>query len=280
MLGIGFFRTNLLRKDEALACFDAMVWLIQSYGPPKAPKVPSPLCRTPLLTDIARAPSDSRPPMKWAESVFADIKRRCAMESWAVQLEDASNPKMGLVEMTLTPQSDQGPSNAYQVDKYGRPVFLFHAAQSHIAGHFATQAILKLSALKRVNYTPPAPSEQTPKILLTLISAAHSGQGFHLLPMSKAIRKMSLTPDGSSHLSKKQIQKTLLFNACLGLRALNRSPEQIIAAYGCLTRADQRRKIVAACHQIDTFDSELKTLQMMCATPRRRDRLEKQAKVA
>ena len=98
--------------------------------------------------------------------------------------------------------------------------------------------------------------------------------------MSKLIRKTFLPENANSALTVRQVQMRLIFAACLGLRALNRSPEQIIAAYGCLTSRSQRRKIRVDCEQIESFDAELKRLQLICATPRRRERLEKQMKVA
>ena len=273
-----------------MACFNVMAWLIKSYGPPKAPKVPSPLHRTPLLSDIFLHPSDPRAPGQWAESVFTDIKHQCAMESWAVQIADPNDPNTVLKDMSSRKHQDNPAAEPYQVDRYGRPVILFEKESCHVPGDFAARIILKLSDLKLMTYAPPnstetssseaSPSDASQALLSTLVSAAHSGQGFHLLPLKRTIRQRYLGTNNPVSWSSKHIQRRLIFGACLGLRALNRSPEQIIAAYGCLTRPGQRHQIASACHQIDTYQADLNILQLMCASPRRRVGLVKQTKVA
>lgn len=276
MFGLDIFRKNMIQDAESLACFDLMAWLICEYGPPKAPKVPSPLCRAPRLTDICWTASDSRPPLVWAKNILTDIKRDSGMDDWNVQIRDPEGSQASLTTISSRAETHSDTSVSYQLDRYGRPVIPFNSAQCHAGGEFAAYVIWKLAELKRAKYDPAQTTHAFSGSLLTIISAAHSGQGFHLLPMSKLIRKKLLPENASSALTSKQVQLSLIFAACLGLRALNRSPEQIIAAYGCLTSRSQRRKIRAACEQIESFDAELKRLQLMCATPRRRERLEKQ----
>jgi hypothetical protein len=276
MFGLEIFRKNVIQDAEALACFDLMAWLICEYGPPRAPKVPSPLCRAPRLTDICWSPSDSRPPLVWAKNTLTEIKRESGLDDWNVQIMDPNGSQTRLKTVPPRGETPAASSVSYQLDRYGRPVIPFNSAQCHADGEFAAYVIWKLAELKRAKYEPAETTDAFSGSLLTIVSAAHSGQGFHLLPMRKLIRKKLLPENASSALTSKQVQMRLIFAACLGLRALNRSPEQIIAAYGCLTSGSQRRKIRAACEQIESFDTELKRLQLICATPRRRERLEKQ----
>lgn len=276
MFGLDIFRKNMIQEAEALACFDLMAWLIPKCGQPRAPKVPSPLCRAPRLTDICWTASDSRPPLVWAKNILTDIKRDSGLEDWNVQIMDPTGAQTHLKTVSPRGENPSSSSISYQLDRYGRPVIPFNSAQCHAGGEFAAYVIWKLAELKRAKYEPAETTDAFSGSLLTIVSAAHSGQGFHLLPMSKLIRKKLLPENASSALTSKQVQLRLIFAACLGLRALNRSPEQIIAAYGCLTSRSQRRKIRAACEQIENFDAELKKIQLMCATPRRRERLERQ----
>ena len=274
-----FFAKTLIREEEALGLLTLMIRLIKSYGPPQAPKVPSPLRPAPQLSDIFKSDFNSQPISDWAEDVFTQIKSDLGMESWRIKLQNDSNAFTP--PMDICPQNP-GPYSLIQpyIDNPVRDTTItFEPEQCHIPGYFVSTVILQLAELKGRACSPAADS-QAQRAKLTLTSAAHSGQGFRLLPLKKQVLTQLKTQTPAVRLRRTEVQNTLLFTACLGLRALNRSPEQITAAYGCLVSPKVRQKIRLTCEQIDGFEDELDLLQRLCAPRQHRPLGKRHANVA
>ncbi|CAM3870585.1 hypothetical protein [Litorimonas haliclonae] len=260
-----------MREAEARGLVTLMTGLIKSYGPPKAPKVPSPLRAAPQLSDIFKSDFNSQPIADWAEGVFTQIKFDLGMENWPVTLKNGSGAPTS--HRNIAPKSPAQYSliQPYYESRAPGATMEFDPERCHIPGYFAVASILTLSEIKwRASGGAKLTSAQ--EAIMTLTSAAYSGQGFLLLPLKRRVRNHLASQTSHSPLNKAKVQNTLLFTACLGLRALNRSPEQIIAAYGCLVSPKVRQKIRLTCQQIDGFEAELDLLQKLSA-PRRQSPL-------
>lgn len=268
MFGVELFKKNLIRDEDAIELFETMAWLIQRYGAPRAPKVPSPLHRSPCLTDIVLDAEDQRPLYDWSQDIFAHLKMECGMEGWSIQIEPAIDDNAHLQHMLFAQHWNMAVREPYRIDNFGRPVIIFDPEACEIPGVFATRLILKLSEIQLMNFKPEYGVSPIMGAKMLLTSAAFMGQGFNLLSMTETLCK-TLTPQSDvTPLPERIVQNGLIFNACLGLMALNRTPEQIIATYGKLTPPSLRKRIMQACGQIEKFDTELSALKLAVNPPR------------
>lgn len=271
MFGVDLFKKNLIRDEDAIELFETMAWLIQRYGVPKAPKVPSPLHRSPCLTDIVFDAEDQRPLYDWSQDIFGHLKMECDMEGWSIEIEPIIEDNSHLQHMLFAKHWNMAAREPYRVDNFGRPVIVFNPEDCAIPGIFATRIICKLSEIQLMNYSPEYGVSPIMGAMMLLSSAAFMGQGFTLLAMTEALRH-ALTPHSDdAPLPERIIHDGLIFNACLALMALNRTPEQIVAAYGKLTPDSLRKKIMLACRQIEKFDAELEALKLAVNPPRHND---------
>lgn len=268
MFRVDLFNKNLIRDEDAIELFETMAWLIQRYGAPRAPKVPSPIHRSPCLTDIFLDPSDQRSIFDWSQDIFAHVKMECGMDGWSIELESAVADNSHLKHMLFSKHWNMAAREPYRVDNFGRPVIIFNPKECGLPGAFATRIISKLSEIQLMNYFPEYGVSPIMGALMLLCSAAYMGQGFTLLAMSEHLRH-ALTPSSDDvPLPERIIQDGLIFSACLGLLTLNRTEEQIVATYGKLTSPQLRKKIHLACKQIEKFDTELEALKLVVNPPR------------
>jgi hypothetical protein len=268
MFGVDLFKKNLIRDEDAIELFETMAWLIQRYGAPRAPKVPSPLHRSPCLTDIFLDESDQRPVFDWSQDIFAHIKMECGMDGWSIEIEQAVADNTHLQHMLFAKHWNMAAREPYRVDNFGRPVIIFEPEECGVPGAFATRVISKLSEIQLMNYAPEYGVSPIMGAMMLLCSAAYMGQGFTLLAMSEALRH-ALTPNSDdAPLPERIIHNGLIFSTCLGLLALNRTEEQIVATYGKLTSPQLRKKVHLACRQIEKFDTELEALKLVVNPPR------------
>jgi len=251
-----------------------MTGLIKSYGPPKAPKVPSPLRPAPQLSDVFKSDFNSQPISDWAEGVFTQLKCDLGMENWPIGLQSGPGAPTSPKNIAPTTPAQYSLIQPYFESRTPGTTMEFDPERCHVPGYFAAASILTLSELKWRASGAAELTRPAQEAVMTLTSAAYSGQGFHLLPLKRRVRNQLASKKSNSPLNKAKVQNTLLFTACLGLRALNRSPEQIIAAYGCLVSPKVRQKIRLTCEQIDSFEAELDLLQKL-STPRQSSPLEK-----
>ncbi len=263
-----FFNKTIIRTKEAQGLFNFMTELVRSYGPPRAPKIPSPLRPAPKLTDIYKDRSNHQPDQIWADENFARFKQNCGMENWPIQIGRDIATKNHSNNAQQKPALYSLIQPYFQSGDTGTAIG-FEPGRCHIPGYFAASSLLKLSELRWRASAAAAITNPMQEAIMTLTCAAYCGQGFHLLPVSKMIQSQLSAQTSNAPLSKSRVQNTLLFTACLGLRALNRSPEQIIAAYGCLISSNKRQKIMQICEQIDGLKSELALLRHLCAPQRR-----------
>ncbi len=270
MFGVELFKKNLIRDTDAVELFETMAWLVQRYGAPCAPKVPSPLHRSPSLTDIVWDKTDQRSVFDWSHDIFSNLKSECNMEGWSIEIEPAIDENTHLQHMLFAKHWNMAAREPYRVDNYGRPVIVFDPERCAVPGAFATRVILKLSEIQLMNYAPENGVSPVMGAMMIMSSTAYMGQGFNLLAMTDILCE-KLTPDSdTAPLPERIIHNGLIFNACLGLMALNRTPEQIVAAYGKLTPPTLRKKIMLACRQIEKFDIELESLKLAVSPPRHR----------
>ncbi|WP_409433418.1 hypothetical protein ACJ3XI_02635 [Litorimonas sp. RW-G-Af-16] len=243
------FNTRLIREDDAILQFEALAWLMRTYGPTIRPTVPSPLHKSKQLNDLCHDEMDTRSVYVWAEDSFGEIKHASNMSEWEIGLVAMTGvPQDGGLEMHVPPNTD---------------VVLYDPSRCEDAGYFPAITLMQLAEIQCQPFQPEAGLSPLMQGMLILASGAYNGQGFALA---------NLVPDVSEYLTAERdvrrvpfriIENTLCFATCLNLMTKRQSPEQIVATYGTLMPTGFRKKIRQACRQIETFQEELKLLQIL-----------------
>jgi len=256
------FTSRLMRDEDAYLQFEVMAWLINSFGPPKAPSVPSPIHRTEQLSDLYwDEANDSRPVHDWAEDTFAHIKTECDMDNWSVQIAPYDIPPE---ERTPFSQSwNMADKETYYVDGYGRPVIHYDPNNCLKPGYFASLIILKMAELRLMSFIPEFGVSPLMSGILTLTTACYMRQGFALANLPEVVSEYLTHETDTKAVPQRIIENTLAFSSCLVLLSRKQTPEQIVAGYGTIMSKGFRKKIRPACKQISNYDSEIKVMQML-----------------
>lgn len=276
------FRKNRVSTAQARMLFHVMEWLVKRHGRPIAPQVQSPLQKAhrtildsrwiPLKAQAeAEARSGSGSISTWAEHQFLELKQAAGMGHWPVQITPVTSEKFNHAHLYKTANWNPAAQEPYYIDQYGRAIIPFERESCAIAGAFDSHILMKLAAMRLVSFSTDAPVNLEMGAMMTLASAAFSGQGFYLLPMAEQITQ-DLSSKPSAKLSKDSLENGLIFNSCLGLLSLNRTPEHIIATYGNTMCPILRQKIRSACRQIEHMPSELLRLKQS-VNPKRKTHL-------
>ena len=232
------FTSRLVRESDALLQFEVLSWLIRRYGPPARPAVPSPLHKSPPLEALVWSDQDSRSVHDWADDVVGIVRA-------ASDAED--------VPISLTTDPALAGALFYDPDGCSLPGYMTVQTALHIAElrtHDIRRAFeLELDALGLA--------------LVQLCAASYSRQGFVLANRVSMVSEALFNPDSTRNVPVRLVENALCFSTCLALRARKQTAEQIIATYGSRMNKRFRRKVRQACIQIDGFESELKTLQMI-----------------
>ncbi len=255
-------KTRLVREQDAKLNFEVMAWLIQNYGSPQPPTVPSPLHKKPGLENSSWKTPDTRSIGEWAEDNCRIIKIDCHMTNWPTDLIPARDSvdtanlaaKFRLEALAAggNPYLNVGPSKlCYDPHDCVEP------------GYFAARIILQLADLRIREFQSDYALTPLAQRMVTLISVAYCRQGFTLANLPEEMSKFLTAKGSPTQIPNHIVLNTMCFATCLGLRIRRQSAEQIIATYGSRMPQAFRRKVKQACRQMDNYAENLVVLQML-----------------
>ena len=266
--GMHMFIGRVMRDEDAYLQFEIMSWLISRYGPPRNPKVPSPLHKSERLSELSWCEDDTRTVFDWAQDTFGQIKSECGMSDLSIQIAPYPGQSFGTRHMKFAQSWNTKSKEPYRVDGYGRPVIHYNPADCEKPGCFAARVIVKLAEIKLMSFIPEKGVSPLQSGILTLTAACYMRQGFTLSAMPEAVAYYLTGESDTALVPRRIIENTLAFSNCLMLLAKKLTPEQIIATYGPLMTKSYRKKIRPACKQIESYEAEIKTMRLL-ANPAR-----------
>lgn len=255
--------SQFISDENAKLQFGVLAWLTKKYGPPKKPKVPSPLCKPKQPFELFYSTDSKTNVHKWAQDHFIEIKQQCGMEHWSIQLVRCSQNLSSSRRMLSTHNWNINSKEPYFVDSYGRPIIFYDPSKCTTAGYFASRVITKLAEIKLLNYPLEIAVTPLQSKIMILTAACYMGQGFSV----SAMLKQKTFNFWDEELSTKTLQRvsarSLVFSTCLALLSQKQTPEQIVATYGTIMSKDFRRKVRPACYQVNSYDTELDILKIL-----------------
>lgn len=257
------FIGRLMRDEDAYLQFEVMAWLLQRYGPPKKPKVPSPIHKIEKLSDLSWREDDTRTVFDWAQDNFGRIKYECGMDDWSVQIAPRPDEPFDARHMQFAQPWNMDSKEPYFVDGYGRPVIYYDPRHCEEAGYFSARMIIKLAEIKLMNFVPAQGISPLQSGVLALTTACYMRQGFNIAALPEAAAYYLTRESDTAPVPRRIIDNTLAFSSSLMLRSCNLSPEQIIATYGSLMHKKFRKKIRPACKQVESYKPEIKLMRLL-----------------
>lgn len=276
MLSEGLGKKRLLKEVEATDLISVLSKVTQHYGAPITPPVPSPLRPYALLNTSLYEDSLPHSLSYWATDQFTRLKQECGMENWSIQIRpiQSQNQDSNLHKTSFTPvnrATDKATAlHSFWVDKFGRPVIPYSEADCRKPGAFAAHMLVRLSEIRLMALNLPVQIDPAKKAARILATAAFSGQGFTLLSVAEQLPNILTEGTKKPLLSVKKSQNILIFSTCLGLLCQSRSPEYVIASYGCILPASLRKRIRRACAHLKDFEAEISILKLYLNESRRR----------
>ncbi|WP_026940593.1 hypothetical protein [Hellea balneolensis] len=258
MLGSSF-----ISDDDAMLQLGVLAWLIRKYGPPRKPKVPSPLNKPEQLDKLSWLDDSELGVDEWAQSQFKNIKNLCGMRNWPVQLA-ASADKLNKTGQVLSAKNWNMNNEApYYVDGYGRPVIYFDPPECSKPGYFALSTISKLAEIKLMNFPLEVPVSPLRAKVMIFAAACYMRQGFEMATLLKAQPLELLETNITPFVAKRILHRNLAFSICTLLLSLKLTPEQIVATYGPIMSKRFRNKLRPACKYAETYETELMILRIL-----------------
>ncbi len=254
---------RLMRDEDALLQFEVMSWLIRRYGPPKNPKVPSPLHKPKGLSDMYWEAGDTRTVCDWAQDSFGLIKNECGMDDWSIQIAPHPNEVYDKRHMQFAQSWNMDSKEPYYVDGYGRPIIHYDSLDCEEPGCFAARIIMKLAEIKLMNFVPEQGLSPMQSGIITLTAMCYMRQGFTMAALPEAISQYFMRDGSARSMPIRLINNTMAFSSCLALLSRKQSPEQIVATYGALMSKGFRKKIRPACKQISDYKPEVEILRLL-----------------
>jgi hypothetical protein len=274
MLGVDLLKRSDVKNAEGLDHLDTLSWLSRRFGAPIAPRTPSPLKPYPQFDTHSYKETVGHSQSYWATDQFTRLKQECGMENWSVQLQPESDETLtDLSEIPFNDETTSTEREAYKVDKYGRPVVTFDPETCLHGGLFAARVLTRLNAIRLLGYEPEEELSAKDRALHIIAGISFGGHGFALLPVADKLGEYLPKTKGKASLSAAEIKSHLIFNTCLSLACLNRTPEHIIASYGCVISPATRKAIKLTCEQLEEFEPEIKILKLRLTEMRRRAHL-------
>lgn len=258
-----FFQSRLIRDEDAEIQLDLLAWLMRKYGPQSRPEVPSPLHKSSRLFTVRWEELDSRNVADWAQDTFGEIVCASGMGDWPLQLIAEADGELLETPKILHNVNTSQVIEAYLVDHFGRPMITYDPRRCYLPGYFVARIVLRLAELRMTGYSPEAGLSPLMNRMLVMGTACYARQGFTLANLCEEVSAFLTQPADARNVPLRIVTNTLCFTACLNLRVLKQSPEQIIATYGALMPRSFRGKVRRACKQIDGYEAELKLLQQM-----------------
>jgi len=262
------FIGRLMRDEDAYLQFEVMAWLIKRYGPPQAPKVPSPIHRTEQLSELCWQENDMRTVFDWAQDNFARIKSESGMEDWSIQIAPHPDEPFDSRHMQFSQSWNTDGKEPYYVDGYGRPVIHYDPRHCEDPGYFAARVIIKLAEIKLMNFAPEKGISPLQSGILTLTAACYMRQGFNLAALPEAVAHYLTREEDTAKVPQRIIDNTLVFSNCLVMLSRKLMPEQMVATYGTLMPKAHRKKVRPACKQLEGYKSEIEVIRLLANPPR------------
>ena len=259
---------RLMRDEDAYLQFEIMSWLINRYGPPKAPKVPSPIHKIEQLYELCWRQDDVRTVFDWAQDSFGHIKSECGMDDWSIQIAPKPDEQFDSRHMQFSQSWNTDSKEPYYVDGYGRPVIHYDPRHCEDPGYFAARVIIKLAEIKLMNFVPEKGVSPLQSGILTLTAACYMRQGFNLAALPQAVAHYLTREGDTAKVPQRIIDNTLVFSNCLAMLSLKLMPEQIVATYGTIMPKIHRKKIRPACKQIESYGPEMQVMRLLANPPR------------
>lgn len=261
---------RLVREQDAYLHFEVMAYLVNEFGAPPRPPVPSPLHKTPGLESLAWAQLDTRSIFDWAEDHFGAIKSLCHMDRYEAALLPAGEG-LDADQMAASHRLDALAAGRVPYSKTSTTPILYDPRDCSEPGHFAATTILQLAQQRVAGYQPEILLSNLMQKMVVLTAAVYNRQGFVLANLPGHVARFLTSAEDTRAVPHRVVLNTLCFSTCLALRIRRQSAEQIIATYGTRMTKSFRRKIKQACRQIDTEPEALAVLQML-AEPTARQR--------
>ena len=263
-------KTRLVREQDSRLHFEVMAWLIQNYGSPPRPPVPSPLHISASFETLSWGDLDTRTIFDWAEDHFHAILSQCHMEDLNLQLTPAGDG-LDAAQLAASLRLDAFASgrNPYVVNtQNSHGTRLYYDPRDCVEpGYFSARMILQLADIRVADFRSHYGLSPIMQRMVTLISATYCRQGFTLANVPQEVLNFLTADNDIRAVPHRIVVNGLCYATCLGLRIRRQSPEQIIATYGTRMTKPFRRKVRQACRQIDSHAEDLAVLQML-AEPR------------
>lgn len=254
--------TRLVREQDAHLHFEVMAYLVNEFGAPPRPPVPSPLHKTPGLETLAWAQLDTRSIFDWAEDHFGAIKSLCHMDHYDAALLPAGEG-LDADQMAASHRLDALASGRVPYSTSNSSPVLYDPRDCSEPGHFAATTILQLAEQRIAGYEPEIVLSSLMQKMVVLTGAVYNRQGFVLANLPGHVSNFLTSDDDTRAVPHRVVLNTLCFSTCLALKIRRQSAEQIIATYGTRMTKSFRRKIRQACRQIDSEPEALAVLQML-----------------
>lgn len=254
--------TRLVREQDAHLHFEVMAYLVNEFGAPPRPPVPSPLHKTAGLESLVWNQLDTRSIFDWAEDHFGAIKSLCHMDKYDAELLPAGEG-LDADQMAASHRLDALASGRIPYNRTGSSQVLYDPRDCAEPGHFAATTILQLAEQRVAGYNPETVLSGLMQKMVTLTAAVYNRQGFVLAGLPAQVSAYLTSVDDTRAVPHRVVLNTLCFSTCLALRVRRQSAEQIIATYGTRMTKSFRKKIRQACRQIDSEAEALAVLQML-----------------
>lgn len=242
-------------------------WLIQQYGIPLTPPIPRPHNYQVPLHQRCWDNSDSRLPLQWAQDEFALICNHMHMGSLDISL--IPDPNKGINETAylenrrLTAGWQTHLKTRIKLDINGNPIVTYNPSQCNRPGYLSAVVIMDLAKIYIGSKTPPADFDPFFELPLTLLGAAHLGQGLTIAAMPFDIVESVMIGRNISKKEYKEFLNVITFVSVLHMACRRLSPEQIISSFGKVMTPQIRKRIWPIYRGLKHFEDELETLRGM-----------------
>ena len=234
----------LLDDDSVLFNFEFMAWLIRGFGTPHAPIVPSPLHRTPCLTERAWTDTDQRPVYLWAEDELVHIKSKCHMDSWNVMtrpMADRPLPYEGLAAIV-----------AYDPARCAEP------------GYFTACVLNRLSEVLIDSRLDTENLAEDVCQQLKILTVCYLGQGFTMTALTPDFLVDFITHKKFAKALSNKVINRALFGTALVLTCRRVPASSLASTYGSTLSKKAYKKLWSAFKQLEEYKTETDTLKMLC----------------
>lgn len=259
-----------INDGVALWHISMTAWLIEKFGSPLPPPIPKPTnYQTPLHLRCWNN-SETRMPLEWAQDEFKLICKHMHMDKMNISLVPEKTPEC-LKEAYTQNRTFSGGwqtqnRTRVKLNVSGKPVVTYNPKHCHIPGYLSATTIIDLAKIFVGSHVPPEDFDYFFEVPLTLLGAAHLGQGFTLAAMSPELIQTVLV---GKKMSKKEIEEffdVVTFISVLTMSCRRLSPEQTISSFGKIMAPNVRKRIWPMYKNLERFEDEIEHLRSQCGS--------------